>query len=39
MIELTIFDATVWGIVIVSLSSFIIVPLAIRYGTPDKENN
>ena len=38
MIELAVWEAIVWGVVIVSLASFAIVPLAIRYGTPDKEN-
>lgn len=39
MIELTIFEAIVWGGILVSLSSFVIVPLSIRYGIPDSKEN
>lgn len=39
MIELSLFDAGAWTVVIASVTTFIVVPLTIRYGTPDKENN
>lgn len=37
MIELTFFEASVWAAIIASLTSLVVVPLAIRYGTPDKK--
>lgn len=39
MIELTAFDATIWGIVIASVTTLVVTPLAIRFGTPDKKEN
>lgn len=37
MIELTLFEAIVWGSVLSSLVTLVVVPLAIRYLTPNKE--
>lgn len=39
MIELTIFEAVLAVGIIVSLSTFVIVPLSIRYGIPDSKEN
>lgn len=40
MITLSYFDATIVAVVGLSLYTLIIVPLTIRYGTPDpKEKN
>lgn len=40
MLEIPIFDAVIWSVIGLSIYTLIIVPLSIRYLTPDtKENN
>ena len=39
MIELSYFDLGIIVMLVMCLNTMIITPLAIRYGTPDKEEN
>lgn len=39
MIELSYFDLGIIAMIVASLTTLVITPLAIRYGTPDKEEN
>lgn len=37
MLTISYFDAAVWGTIILAAYTLVMVPLAIRYGTSDKE--
>lgn len=39
MIELSYFDLGIIAMLVACLTTMVITPLAIRYGTPDKEEN